>query len=61
MPLTREQVIVTRFCVEAEIKRVEKFVEEHGGLEDPLNNPFKFWLEVARDAQQELINQQEGK
>lgn len=57
--LTRAQLVITLSCVESEIRRVEQFVNDHGGPNNTLNNPHNFWLNIARDAQATLIKQQE--
>jgi phage-related protein len=57
--LSRNQLIITLSCVESEIQRVEEFVKEHGGKENSLNAPHVLWLDIARDAQAILIQQQE--
>ncbi len=58
--LSRAHLAVVLSCVESEIQRVEEFVKDYGGPENYLNRPHNFWLEIARDAQAELIKQQEA-
>jgi hypothetical protein len=57
--LSRTQLLVVLTCVESEIQRVEEFIADHGGTEDPINKLFVFWLSITSDAQSVLISQQE--